>query len=150
MDIKNAQLLFGGSLILSNRLQRYGDTVFEDFSLKQWFLLVIIQNISEPEPSINMIAKTSGTSRQNIKKMLNILFKKGFVNLVKSQNDSRALSVSLTPKALDYLADNEDFGVTLTERLFRGISDADIQTVNAVYDKLFNNLDEMEKCNEKD
>lgn len=150
MDINNAQLLFGRSLILSNRIQRYGDTVFDDLSLKQWFLLVIILNISEQKPSVSMIAKTAGTSRQNIKKMLNILLKKGFVNLIKSPNDSRALSVALTPKARTYLADSDDLGVTLTERLFRGISDVNIQTVNAVYNKLFKNLDEMENCNEKD
>lgn len=150
MDIKNAQLLFGGSLILANRIQSYGDTLFEDFSLKQWFLLVTILNMPEQNPSINMISIRSGTSRQNIKKMLNILFKKGYVNLEKSSDDSRALSVSLTPKARTYLIDNEDFGVTLTERLFRGISDANIKNVNEVYSKLFENLNEMENTYEKD
>lgn len=150
MDIKNAQLLFGGSLILANRIQSYGDTLFEDFSLKQWFLLVTILNMPEQNPSINMISIRSGTSRQNIKKMLNLLFKKGYVNLEKSLNDSRALSVSLTPKARAYLTDNEDFGITLTERLFRGISDANIKNVNEVYSKLFENLNEMENTYEKD
>jgi len=150
MNVRNAQLLFGGSLILANRLQNYGDTIFEDLSLKQWFLLITILNIPEQKPSINIIAKKSGTSRQNIKKILDILLRKDYINLEKSSNDARALSVSLTPKAFTYLTDCEDLGVTLTERLFRGISDANIQTANDVYGKLFKNLDEMEDCNEKD
>ncbi|MDO5561045.1 MAG: MarR family transcriptional regulator [Oscillospiraceae bacterium] len=149
MNIINAQMLFGKTLILANKIQTFGDSIFDDFTLKQWFLLVTIKNIPEQDPNVQTIAEISGTSRQNIKKMLDILSAKGYVRLTVSQSDRRALSVSLTEKTKDYLDKNEEKGVELTKYLFEGISDSDIDTANKVSLTMLENLNKMEKHYEK-
>lgn len=149
MNIINAQRMFGETLILANRIQLFGDNLFQDFTLKQWFLLVTIHNIPDGNVNVTEIAKLSGTSRQNIRKMLTILSSKGYVNLHASEDDGRALTVSLTPKAHNYLNENEANGVRLTKLLFNGVNDQDIKVMNNVYEIMFRNLKEMENNNEK-
>ncbi len=80
---------------------QFGDLMLTDITFPpQWFLLMMISKMEQQEKNINSIAEFVGSSRQNVKKMLNLLAGKGYVLIEKSSSDKRALNVNLTPKNL--------------------------------------------------
>ena len=141
--IEKTQRVFGYTLLLGNKLQLFGDSVMEEFSLKQWFLLIMINEMPMDSPSVNQISKFMGTTRQNIRKMLVILEKKGYIDMQPSEKDARAFCVTLTDKAKNYIDTHEKWNEELLELLFQGISERELEVFMKVSEKLFQNLEEV-------
>lgn len=131
------QIVFGNILLLSNKLQILGDNILPELTLKQWFLLIVMSKLENKSPSVNDIAEIMGSTRQNIKKILLPLESKGFVEISKSEKDSRALSIALTKKAYHYFNDMEQLAEINTNKLFRAISDNELDTFHKVLEELF-------------
>lgn len=143
--IQKAQITFGNILIVANKIQSKGDGLFDDLSLKQWFLLIIVSNMPETDLSINRIAEVNGTTRQNVRKMLEIMRNKGYVELCQGKKDARTLEVQLTNKTKEFLKANEELGILYTRQLFEGVKEEQLDTVNNVCNKLFSNLENFRK-----
>jgi DNA-binding MarR family transcriptional regulator len=79
-DRVNQQFIFGCIFLLANKLQLLGDKVTGEITLKQWFMLNMIQKMDNKLPNYNEIARMIGTSRQNVSKMISVLEKKGMVS----------------------------------------------------------------------
>jgi DNA-binding MarR family transcriptional regulator len=124
---ESQQFIFGCIFLLANKLQLLGDKVTRELTLKQWFLLNILQQMDNKLPNYNEIANAVGTSRQNVSKMLSVLSDKGMVDLYPSKVDQRAIRVSLTEKALDYFSTKEDDGNNLLEQLFADVNPATLE-----------------------
>jgi DNA-binding MarR family transcriptional regulator len=118
--------VFGFVLLLANKLQIWGDGLLEEITIKQWFLLIIISNMSVKTPKIKEIADLSGTTRQNTKKILEQLEKKGFVKISKSNVDERALNVKLSNKTKKYFAENDKKAADSVKQLFINITDKEL------------------------
>ncbi|OEF97099.1 MarR family winged helix-turn-helix transcriptional regulator [Desulfuribacillus alkaliarsenatis] len=132
MDKKDKeQYIFGMIFLFANQIQAIADREGGDITLKQWFLLMVIYNMESKSPTINLVADFMGYSRQNAKKMLVILERKGYVKMYPSHTDARAMNVVLTQKSLDYFAETEEFGNKLLKEIFRGI---DQEQINMLYD----------------
>lgn len=121
------QFIFGIIFLLANKLQLLGDKVTGEITLKQWFLLNILTQMSEEFPNYNDIAGAVGTSRQNVSKMISALNKKGMVELKPSETDQRAIYVRLTQKTFEYFQSKDDAGNLLLDRLFEGFSNEEIE-----------------------
>lgn len=130
------EYIIGCVSLLSNRLMQYGDSILPDITFKQWFLLMTISLMDAPEKSINAIAEFVGTTRQNIKKMLTPLERKGYVNINKSEHDARALNVKLTEKTFRYFSDNALPAERAANRLFSDFSDEEIDGMVSGLSKL--------------
>lgn len=135
------EMIFGSILLLSNKLQALGDQVLPELTLKQWFLLIVMTKMEKDNATVNEIAKYMGSSRQNIKKMLLPLEKKGFVFIKKSDTDARALSISLTPQAVDVLHKVEKFSLSNIAKVFEDITDAELDAVINVTQKMNHNIE---------
>ena len=127
--------VFGMFLLLANKLQIWGDSILEDITLKQWFLLMLISKMAQ-KPTIKEIADFSGTSRQNTKKMLEQLAKKNYVRISKSKTDDRALNVVLTKKTYSYFADNEKKTNDSLRTLFTEIHDDELVITKKTLEKI--------------
>jgi DNA-binding MarR family transcriptional regulator len=138
---RKEQYLFGSILLLANKIQILGDRLIEDISLKQWFLLIMIKNIPTKNPSITDISEYTGSTRQNVKQMLNILEKKGYIQVNKSTADGRALSISLSEKTEDYFEKNEALGDEILDKLFMGIDTGYYDSLINVINILFKNIE---------
>ncbi len=68
--------IFSSLFIATNKLQTLFDNHIPQISLKQFMLLAIVQNSEEPLP-FTQLGNILGCSRQNIKKLAQILVKKG-------------------------------------------------------------------------
>ena len=138
---RKEQYIFGSILLLANKIQILGDRLIEDISLKQWFLLIIIKLIGKENPSVSDIAENMGSTRQNVKQMLNTLEKKGYVMTQKSKEDGRALSITLTEKCHKYCERNEYTGEVILDKLFQDIETSEYDSIIKVFNILFRNID---------
>ena len=134
------EYIVGCILLLSNKLAQFGDCILPDITFKQWFLLLMVSKMQTEEKSIHGIAEFTGTSRQNVKKMLAALETKGYVTVCKSTLDARALKVELTEKTYQYFADHAVVAAEETDKLFADFSLEEIDSLAHKLEKLFNCL----------
>lgn len=130
------EYVFGSTLLLANKLQIWGDNVLDDLTMKQWFLLMLISKMGIQNPTIKEIANFTGTSRQNVKKMLEHLEKKEYVSIDKSETDARALNVTLSTKTFEYFIKNEKKGAEAVQGLFTEITDNELSITSRTLEKL--------------
>lgn len=143
MDIPTKEYLFSSIFLLANKLQTLGDAVLEEITLKQWLLLIMIFNMEEKQPSVTEIAEFIGGTRQNVRKMLEVLSDKGYVTLCVNKQDKRNLSVALTDKTFMFFTQFEAKGAVFLEQLFNGINTDFQESSRITMEILFKNLERM-------
>ena len=131
------EYFFGSVLLLANKFQIWGDTLLEGMTLKQWFLLLLISRMDAQNPTVKAVADFAGTSRQNVKKMLEHLEREGYVSLNRSRGDARALSVRLTDRTFAFFNAYAQKGADAVRELFMGVSDGELKAAVETADKLF-------------
>lgn len=143
-EIDPKSYIFGSIFGLSNKLELLCNKIDPYMTIKQWFLICMIQNCGHPEPTISEVAHASGVSRQNVKKMALILEKQGFVKLNRDAADARILRLSLTPKCPAYFENRAQMEKQFMENLYRGLDDTSISSLHQGLMKLTENVFTME------
>lgn len=144
MNIETIPYLFANIFLLSNKLQILGDNYLEEITVKQWLLLMMIKVNQLERPSIKEVADLIGSTRQNTKKMLESLQKKGYVALQQNLTDKRSLSVILTDKTHLFFNQFEHKGTIFVEQLFAGTKQEQLESMRETVNILFKNIDKME------
>lgn len=147
---ENEEYIIGSVSLISNKIMKFGDSIFPDITYRQWFLLMMISKMECQEKSINSIAEFVGTTRQNVKKMLVPLEKKGYVIIAKSSSDARALRVELTEKTYQYFSENDEPTIRETNKMFSTFSDEEINSLASALGKLLCSLDTYGKDRKND
>ena len=137
------QYIFGSILLLGNKLQSMRNDLFEDMTLKQFILLIMISKMDKPSPSVQEIADYAGSTRQNVKKMLEILEREEYVTIKKSIEDKRSFCVTLTELCIRYFEQHKDAAEKITNVLFHGMEDRDIASTYKVINILFENIEKI-------
>lgn len=119
---------------MSNRLQLLGDRRYKELSLKQAFVLWNISLFDDYFLNLKDIAQFVGTSSQNVKKIINILEKKGFVKAGKDETDRRSLRVALTTKGKEHYLERGKKEEQYLEELF---ADFDDEMLMGLYQGLY-------------
>lgn len=128
------EFLFELLTTISNKLDTFSLNCLDELTLKQFFLIQYIYYIQDickekGKPYIKEIANISGTIRQNVKGMVNILNKKGYLTLEHSEVDNRAICVSLTQKSLDFIQNNSDGSLEFLGQMFENSNDTDLDSI---------------------
>lgn len=147
---ENEEYIIGSVSLISNKIMKFGDSIFPDITYRQWFLLMMISKMECQEKSINSIAEFVGTTRQNVKKMLVPLEKKGYVIIAKSSSDARALRVELTEKTYQYFSENDEPTIRETNKLFSTFSDEEIDSLACALGKLLCSFESYGKDRKND
>lgn len=135
--------LFGSIFLLSNKLQLKGDKYLHEITMKQWFLLTMIRIYDKEQASVTEIASFIGSTRQNVRKMLEVLSDKGYVTLTQNPRDKRNLSVSLTEQTLKFFIDFDNKGEIFLDQVFDGIDNKQVETCAQVFTGLFENIERL-------
>lgn len=143
------QFVIGAISILSNRYSRFADSLHTDITFKQWYLMMMISRMDEDAKNVRDIAEYTGTSRQNVKKMLSSLEVKGYVTCKRSATDGRALDIELTKKARKYFSEGGAEAERKLDELFDPVSDKELQVIVASITTLMECLDELEEASEE-
>jgi DNA-binding MarR family transcriptional regulator len=139
--------IFNTLFIAGNKLQTLFDSHIPEVSLKQFMLLSIVRH-SEKPLTFTQLGNLLGCSRQNIKKLADVLTKKGFITIRQSPLDTRALCICPTEKVEDYFQ-NEflQYQVEL-KYLFEVYSDEEIKTLFTLLAKLYTGIENLEEKHE--
>ena len=143
MEIPAREYLFGSIFLLANRLQTLGDGYLEEVTLKQWLLLIMIRVMDKEQPSVTEVADFMGSTRQNVRKMLEALEGKGYVALSPNSGDRRTLSVALTPRTEQFFARFQAKGDAFLDQLFAEIPPEDLAVTRRTVEALFGNMERM-------
>lgn len=139
-------LLFGGTFILANKLQFAGDKSVVGLTTKQWFLLMNLRELSKVSvPSVNELASTMNTTRQNIAKMLDTMEKEGLVSVSQSAQDKRIKEVVITKKGQRLAKQSEKDSQEFRNKLFVDITEDELATASQVTLKMIENLERIIK-----
>ena len=127
--------IFSTLFITGNKLQT-------KVSLKQFMLLSIVRQSKEPL-TFTQLGNLLGCSRQNIKKLADVLMKKGFIDIKQSPLDTRAMCICPTEK----VNDQNDFSEYQEELkyLFEVYTEIEIETLFILLSKLYAGIENLEK-----
>lgn len=136
--------VFSTLFIAENKLQTLFDNRIPEITLKQFMLLSIIRQ-SENQLTFTQLGNLLGCSRQNIKKLADILMKKGFITVRQSPADTRAMCICPTEKVNNYF-DNE-FCKYQDELkyLFEVYTDQELETLFILLSRLYAGIENLEK-----
>lgn len=136
--------IFSTLFIAGNKLQTLFDSRIPEVSLKQFMLLSIIRQ-SQEQLTFTQLGNLLGCSRQNIKKLADVLMKKGFITIRQSTYDTRAMCICPTEKVNDYFQ-NEFFRYQEELKyLFEVYTEEEIATLFTLLTKLYAGIENLEK-----
>lgn len=81
---------------LTNKLQIQGDKYFDKLTSRQLMAMVAIAHLQEDKTTLNNIARKLGNTKQSTKQLITILENKGYIKIVPSKMDKRAVNVKIT------------------------------------------------------
>lgn len=136
--------IFNNLFIAGNKLQTIFDNNIPQVSLKQFMLLSIVRQSKEPL-TFTQLGNILGCSRQNIKKLAEILEKKGFIIIHQSPHDTRAMCISPTEKVNDYFENDFLKYQEELKYLFEVYTDEEIETFFILLSKLYAGIENLEK-----
>lgn len=130
------QQIFSTIFYLSNKIQTEGDKLDRDITVRQWMTLLTILHLPEGKANYNQIADMMGYSKQNAKKLVTVLERKGFVTIEKSDFDRRAVCIQVSESCRDILHDYYKRGNLYLNDLFKDFDEEEAQTLWKLLKKL--------------
>lgn len=136
--------IFSTLFIAGNKLQTIFDNNIPEISLKQFMLLSIVRQ-SKEQLTFTQLGNLLGCSRQNIKKLADVLTKKGFITIKQSPHDTRAMCICPTEKVNDYFQNDFLKYQEELKYLFEVYTEEEIETLFILLSKLYAGIENMEK-----
>ncbi|MFJ8261197.1 MarR family winged helix-turn-helix transcriptional regulator [Rummeliibacillus sp. NPDC094406] len=131
------QQTYGTLFSLANKIQVKGDKSLELLTSRQYMAMVAIAHLPEDETTLNNIARKLGTTKQSVKQLITIMENKGFVNVVPSRKDKRAINVKITKTGKEVLLVVSEKGIYFLEELFKKLSTEELETMWNLLKKLY-------------
>lgn len=136
--------IFSTLFIAGNRLQALFDSRIPEVSLKQFMLLSIIRQ-SDRSLTFTQLGELLGCSRQNIKKLADVLVKKGFITVQHSPNDARAMCICPTERVNEYFQNEFSKYQKELKHLFEVYTESEIEELFRLMTKLYAGIDRLEE-----
>lgn len=136
--------IFSTLFIAGNKLQTLFDNHIPEVSLKQFMLLSIVRQ-SKEQLTFTQLGNLLGCSRQNIKKLADVLMKKGFITIQQSPHDTRAMCICPTEKVNDFYTNDFSKYQEELKYLFEVYTDEEIATLFTLLSKLYAGIENLEK-----
>lgn len=141
---KRQRAIFSALFIATNKLQTLFDKNIPQLSLKQFMLLAMVRQ-SEEQLTFTQLGNILGCSRQNIKKLAEILEKKGFITIQQSPQDPRAMSIFPTAKVEQYFENDFSQYQEELKYLFEVYTEEEVETLFVLLSKLYAGIENLEK-----
>lgn len=136
--------IFSTLFIAGNKLQTLFDNHIPEVSLKQFMLLSIVRQ-SKEQLTFTQLGNLLGCSRQNIKKLADVLLKKGFITIQQSSHDTRAMCLCPTEKVNAYFENDFLEYQEELKYLFEVYTDKEIETLFILLSKLYAGIENLEE-----
>ncbi|MDR4994991.1 MarR family transcriptional regulator [Bacillus altitudinis] len=131
------QQTYGTLFSLANKIQMRGDKFLELLTSRQYMAMIAIAHLPEDETTLNNIARKLGTTKQSAKQLITIMEKKGYIHVVPSRKDKRAINVKITQIGKEVLLVVSEKGIFFLEELFNKLSTEELETMWNLLKKLY-------------
>lgn len=121
-------MIYGMLFSLTNRIQTYGDTQFDDITMKQLFMMIALDMFGEHSPTLKEMGDLIGCSYQNIKRMALHLEKAGYLMIKHDANDKRKLKLAATQRFAQLSAHKKSEADRFIKQLYHGITKEQLRT----------------------
>jgi DNA-binding MarR family transcriptional regulator len=122
---------------LANKIQVKGDKYLEQLTSRQYMTLIAIAHLPQDETTFNNIARKLGTTKQSVKQLITIIENKGYINILQSHKDKRAVNVKITEFGKKVLMEVGEKGIFFMEELFKDFSAEELETLWGLLKKLY-------------
>nr|WP_303871028.1 winged helix DNA-binding protein [Acetobacterium wieringae] len=146
-SMPDQKFIFGGVQVAANQMDTLLERELKEYNLttKQWLLTIVVQNVFDHDPTIKEVAKSMGSSHQNVKQVALKLAQKGFIVMEKDTHDARITRIRLTDAVDSFGQASQQKSEIFTEKLFEGISDEELAMTRSAFEKLLANLEKMDQ-----
>lgn len=134
--------IFSSLFIVGNRLQTLFDNHIPGITLKQFMLLSLIRQSDKPL-TFTELGELLGCSRQNIRKLADVLSKKGFIRLEQNPRDPRAMCICPTEKVEEFFQGAFAPYQGELRYLFEVYTPQEIQTLFKLLTKMYDGIDNL-------
>ncbi|MBO5284019.1 MAG: MarR family transcriptional regulator [Lachnospiraceae bacterium] len=134
--------IFSTLFIAGNKLQTLFDNHIPEITLKQFMLLSVVRQSDKPL-TLTQLGNILGCSRQNIKKLADVLMKKGFIIIEQSPLDTRAMCIRPTERVNDYFQNEFSQYQEELKYLFEVYTDDEIETLFTLLSKLYTGIEHL-------
>lgn len=121
---------------LANQLQVKGDTLYEEMSSKQYYLLYYVDSFGATPPTLRELAEAMGTSHQNTRQLVSKLEDKGYLKVFPDALDRRKTRISLTEKYIALWEKYQQRQTQYTEALFEDLSKEELTALLTDLEKI--------------
>jgi len=97
-DLFYAQQTLFSLFSVTNKLQIQGDKHLQEMTIRQILAIPALFHAPDGKATINHIARSMGTTKQNAKQIVDAMQRKGYVAVAPSERDKRAVNITITPK----------------------------------------------------
>ncbi|MEJ8547233.1 MarR family winged helix-turn-helix transcriptional regulator [Brevibacillus borstelensis] len=122
---------------LANKIQIKGDEYLKSLTSRQYMAMLAIAHLREDETTLNNIGRKLGTSKQNVKQIITILEKKGYIHITPSRKDKRAVNVKITESGKQVLLENAEKGIYFISDLFTEFTAKELEQMWGLLKKLY-------------
>jgi DNA-binding MarR family transcriptional regulator len=145
----NKYMVYGRIFAVSNRIQTFGDEQRKDITMKQHFMMIVLELFGEKPPTLSELADAVGCSYQNIKRMATSLEKNNYVSIVEDDKDKRKRHIIMTEKFRKMGESERKNTQAFMEGLYSGINDEELGYVANILKKMENNIMRMGGVNKE-
>lgn len=142
-ELENKYMAYGMLFAVSNRIQTFGDEQLTDITMKQHFMMVVLQMCGEHSPTLSELADLVGCSYQNIKRMAANLEKNRYVSIVEDDKDKRKRHIVIADKFRELGESNMKMTQSFMEGLYSGINEEELGCLINVLKKMDDNIKHM-------
>ena len=135
-DLFFAQQALSTLFSVTNKLQTQGDKRLQDITIRQLLAIPALIHAPDGKASINHIARSMGTSKQNAKQIVDALERKGYLSVTPSAQDKRALHISITAQGQQAFGLCSERTDEFLATIFRHFSSAELETLCTLLQKL--------------
>lgn len=122
---------------LTNKIQIEGDKYFDILTSRQYMTILSILHLPEEETTLNNIARKMGTSKQNINRIVANLEKNGYVEVVPSPNDKRAINVKVTDLGKQVMIKCSRVAINFMADVFHEFTQNELETLWSLLKKMY-------------
>lgn len=122
---------------LTNKIQIEGDRYLGILTSRQYMTILSILHLPEEETTLNNIARKMGTSKQNINRLVSNLEKSGYVEVVPSPHDKRAINVKITDLGREVMITCSKIGINFMADVFHEFNKDELETLWSLLKKMY-------------
>ena len=97
-DLFFAQQTLTTLFSVTNKLQMQGDKQLQDITIRQMLAIPALIHAPNGMATVNHLARSLGTSRQNAKQIVDAMERKGYLSIAPSEQDRRSVNITVTPE----------------------------------------------------